>query len=597
MLRYLVRNGLASRAGLVQDHDVANSQERKTESRLASAVRVEAEHAHRLSLLVMGASGVFTAPVPDHGEMSIGRSERCSVVIDDPLLSREHAVLRIGERNEVVDLGSSNGTRIGDRRLMPDTPEPLAIGEVVSLGSHVLLLQSATADGRRRHLWSHGYFEARLEDECARSKETGRPFAVVRLRTSTLRTVAEVELALSLHLRPLDVVGAYAPGEYEIILLEIDALGATAIVNRMRADLVATLGGVVRLGLACWPSDGRTPEEIVARAAPPIDDGGASSLVRSTRRPIANGALERLRPVVERVAAGKIPVLVMGETGVGKDLLASMVHALSPRKDRPFVCLNCAALPEQLLEAELFGYERGAFTGAQKAKPGLLESAEGGTVFLDEVGEISLAVQAKLLRAVDQHEVMRIGALKPRSIDVRFVSATNRDLEADARRGVFREDLYYRLNGVTLVVPPLRDRVAEIAPLAQMFAGEAARRLGKAVQPEIEDAALRRLESYAWPGNVRELRNVIERAVLLSEAGRIMLEHLPEEKMGRTLPASESERRVRIREEPRARIVDALARCDGNQTHAAKLLGISRRALITRIAKYGLARPRRGTRP
>ncbi|GAC1353611.1 MAG: hypothetical protein NVSMB47_06360 [Polyangiales bacterium] len=597
---------------------MADSTDHKTECRIA--IGAVAGRAHRLALLVMGVSGVSTAPMPDQGELTIGRSDRCAIVIDDPLLSREHAVLRVGAHHSVIDLGSSNGTRIGDRQLVPNTPEPLAIGEVVSLGSHVLLLQSATADARRRHLWGHGYFEARLEDECARGRETGRPFAVVRLRTSARRTATEVELALSLHLRPLDIIGTYAPGEYELLLLETDAPSAHALVKRMRAELVAALGGAVHLGLACWPGAGRNPEEIVARAAPPANDDSDSSSSRSpTRRPIANGALDRLRPVVERVAAGKIPVLIMGETGVGKDVLASMLHALSPRRLRPFLCLNCAALPEQLLEGELFGYERGAFTGAQKAKPGLLESAEGGTVFLDEVGEIPPSMQAKLLRAVDQSEVMRIGALKPRAIDVRFVSATNRDLEAEVARGVFREDLYYRLNGVTLVVPPLRDRVAEIAPLARMFAGEAARRLGKDVDPRIEPDALALLESYGWPGNVRELRNVVERAVLLSEAGPITLAHLPGEKMGRTLPAfddrvahsfpSSSSLRVArggarahaprgaLHEEQRARLVEALARCEGNQTHAATLLGISRRALITRIAKYGLARPRSGKRP
>jgi transcriptional regulator with GAF, ATPase, and Fis domain len=302
-------------------------------------------------------------------------------------------------------------------------------------------------------------------------------------------------------------------------------------------------------------------------------------------------------------------------------LLAAMVHALSPRAGKPYVCLNCAALPEQLLESELFGHERGAFTGARQAKPGLLEAAEGGTVFLDEVGEMPLAVQAKLLRALDQNEVLRVGALKPRRIDVRFVAATNRDLEAEVARGTFRQDLYYRLNGVALVVPPLRERMIEIAPLARMFAAEAARRLGRDVEPPLDDAALRLLETYAWPGNVRELRNVIERAVLLSECGPITIAHLPAEKMGRTLPSHDSERRMRARlpsapgdvrvrshtprethaartnDDERARICDALARCDGNQTHAATLLGMSRRTLIARIAKYGLPRPRKGVRP
>jgi two-component system response regulator AtoC len=469
---------LARQAELVQDVTVVDMPEPETESRIAvwPAAATEGTVARRLSLLVMGASGVFTSRVPSDGELTIGRSDRCTVVIDDPLLSREHAVLRIGVRNELTDLGSSNGTRVGDRELAAHAPEPLAVGEVVSVGSHVLLLKSASS------------------------------------ATSAFR--------------------------------------------------------------AC-PA--------------------------SPRAPIANGALERLRPWVERIARGNLPVLITGETGVGKDLLANMVHALSPRRLGPFVSLNCAAIPEQLFEGELFGYERGAFTGAERAKPGLLESAEGGTVFLDEVGEMPLAMQAKLLRAVDQREVMRIGARKPRAIDVRFVSATNRDLEADALRGAFREDLYYRLHGVTLVVPPLRDRVPEIAPLARMFAHEAARRIGKDEAPVFDHAVIARLERHAWPGNVRELRNVVERAVLLSRGGPLTLEHLPEEKSERPLSTIADERlhdaRARSLEDARARIVDALRQCDGNQTHAATVLGISRRAIITRIAKHGLARPRRGTRP
>jgi transcriptional regulator with GAF, ATPase, and Fis domain len=322
---------------------------------------------------------------------------------------------------------------------------------------------------------------------------------------------------------------------------------------------------------------------------------------------------------VARVAAGTIPVLVVGETGVGKDVLASMVHALSPRRDKPMVSLNCAAIPENLLESELFGYERGAFTGAAQAKPGLLEMAEGGTVFLDEVGDMPIAIQAKLLRVLDQREVTRVGGLKPRRVDVRFVAATHRDLEAEVARGAFREDLLYRLNAVTIAVPPLRERVDEIGPLARLFATEASRALGRSETPHITDEALALLGGYAWPGNVRELRNVLERAVLLSVDGRVDREHLPLEKMGRTLSMRAPVRASRIVDEQpfadassavratipagprtsagsdqdRARVVDALEQCDANQTSAAKLLGISRRTLVSRIELYGLPRPRK----
>jgi two-component system response regulator AtoC len=555
----------------------------------------------------MGDAGVFTYPLPERGEVTIGRSVRCAICIDDPRLSREQAMLKIGGHVEIVDLGSSNGTRVGEERLLPNTPRPLAVGEIVSVGSALMILQPASAAPRLRHLWTHGYFEARLEDECARAGETGRPFAVARLRGVAATKVIEAWLAE--HLRPMDVVAAYAPDEYEIFLPELDPKSAAAVVARLRSELVAVGEGRTRLGFACWPTDGRTPEELIARAAPGRpDDGGA--IAPRAREPVPGGALDRLRPIVERVAGGSIPVLVVGETGVGKDLLATSIHSLSPRARKPFVCINCAALPDSLLESELFGFERGSFTGAVTAKPGLFEAAEGGTVFLDEVGEMPLALQAKLLRVLDQREVMRVGALAPRRIDVRFVAATNRDLEAQVKAGAFREDLYYRLNAAVIVVPPLRERTSEVAPLARHFAAEAARALGRAEAPTFDREATELLERYPWPGNVRELRNVVERAVLLCEAGSaIGIGHLPQEKMGRVLPARDSQGwRARASgasaaatvppvaaptEDGRARVIAALERCHGNQTHAAKMLGVSRRTLITRMERYGLPRPRK----
>jgi two-component system response regulator AtoC len=594
--------------------------DRTTENRIA--VLDDEERASRLALLVMGEAGVFTYPLPERGELTVGRASRCGICIDDPLLSREHALLRVGATLELVDLDSSNGTRIGDRRLAPKIPATLAVGDVISLGSTVMVVQPGSTKARERHLWAHGYFEARLEDECARAEATGRPFAVIRLRAPG--SPAAVEDWLAQHLRRMEVVGAYAPGEYEILLPETDKTSALGLVSRLRGELAALTNETAQIGLACYPSSARTPEQLIARAAP-----GATEVTDSATSPgqlVEGGALERLRPIVERVAAGSIPVLIVGETGVGKDVLASRIHAMSPRAAKPMLCVNCAALPEALLESQLFGYERGAFTGAVHAKPGLLEAAEGGTMFLDEVGEMPLAVQAKLLRVLDQHEVLRVGALKPRRTDVRFLAATNRDLEAEVARGTFREDLFYRLNGVVLAVPPLRERVAEIAPLAQNFATMAARALGHVDDPLIDRDAMDLLERYAWPGNVRELRNVVERAVLLSTGAKITREHLPAEKMGRTLPTRDAQRMRPLsaapeaplsiaRSEPRnatrdaetltrppgpttteddrRRIVAALEECDGNQTHAAKLLGVSRRTLISRLDDYGLPRPRK----
>jgi DNA-binding NtrC family response regulator len=287
------------------------------------------------------------------------------------------------------------------------------------------------------------------------------------------------------------------------------------------------------------------------------------------------------------------------------------VHRESPRAARPFVGINCAALAASLLESELFGYEKGAFTGAASAKPGLLETADGGTVFLDEVGEMPLDVQAKLLRVLELRQVMRVGGTRPRAFDARFVSATNRDLAVEVERGAFRRDLYYRLAGLTLTVAPLRERASEIAELSRVFARRAAAALG-APAPDVSQAALLALERYAWPGNVRELRNVVERAVVINGARTIALEHLPPEVQGIATRATASrdalDARATIAPQPgsipdddargpdpdeRRRILDALESCAGNQTRAAELLGIPRRTFTRRLALYDLPRPRR----
>src|SRR5260221_1769012 len=232
-----------------------------------------------------------------------------------------------------------------------------------------------------------------------------------------------------------------------------------------------------------------------------------TTLFRSPRA--STSAIAEVHRLEQQVAASTLSVLVRGETGVGKELVAERIHMSSPRGGRPLLKLNCAALTESLLESELFGHERGAFTGAVVTKPGLLELADGGTVFLDEVGDLPLTLQAKLLRVLEDRIVMRVGGIKPRTIDVRFISVTNRDLEAEIARGAFREDLYFRLSGATIAVPPLRERLAEIEPLAREFVARASLALGRHAPPLAPDA-LAALCVHPWPRNIRELRNLIE---------------------------------------------------------------------------------------
>jgi two-component system, NtrC family, response regulator AtoC len=308
--------------------------------------------------------------------------------------------------------------------------------------------------------------------------------------------------------------------------------------------------------------------------------------------------------VLVAIARSPVRVLVGGDTGVGKELLAAEIHRLSGRAGR-YVRLNCAGFSETLLESELFGYQRGAFTGATQAKPGLLEVASGGTVFLDEIGELPMALQAKLLRAIESREIMRLGSIEPIAIDVRFVAATNRDLPSEIARGAFRLDLYYRLAGVTVTIPPLSARPHRIVPLAVHFLQAAAAQAGVA-PPRLSHEAAARLQGHHWPGNVRELRNVVERALVVSlGAVEIRAEHVLIDPDREVTKLREPEPREPEPREPepvgaaprtveaaeRQRIVDALAQCGGNQTRAAKLLGISRATLSNRIAYHRIPRP------
>ncbi len=313
--------------------------------------------------------------------------------------------------------------------------------------------------------------------------------------------------------------------------------------------------------------------------------------------------MQRLYDQLSRTARSTISVLVLGETGVGKEVMARAIHDRSPRAARPYLELNCAALPPSLLEGELFGHEKSAFTGADHARPGLLESADGGTIFLDEVGELPLPVQVKLLRVLEDRKGLRLGGRTPRQLDVRFIAATNRDLELEVARGTFRQDLYFRLNGVSFEIPPLRERVAEIAPLAERFLTAASEMLDRIETLHISAEALGYLERYTWPGNVRELRNVIERAAVLSSGDVIMPADLPGHVTGASSASTAPGRSapavaVAGKGSPpeanaeRQRIIEALERCAGNQTRAAKLLGISLRTLVNRLEKYNVPRPR-----
>jgi transcriptional regulator with GAF, ATPase, and Fis domain len=330
---------------------------------------------------------------------------------------------------------------------------------------------------------------------------------------------------------------------------------------------------------------------------------------------VRDPAMKRLYEMLDVVAPTGLSVLILGETGVGKEVFAEALHRRSSRVGAPFLKLNCAALPESILEAELFGYEKGAFTGATQTKVGLFEAADGGTLFLDEVGDMAPSTQTKVLRALESGDVMRLGSSITRKVDVRFLSAANRDLRKLVADGQFRADLFFRLNGISMTLPPLRKRPEDVLPLAEVFLERAARKLGKKA-PRLGEEARKALGTHPWPGNVRELRNVIERAVVLCQREVLTAEDLllhegeieapapPEpsatpvpgppgdEQVTMRLPLRAPELKGKLEEFERAQILEALAKTTGNQTRAAKLLGIARRTLIKKMVRYGIERPR-----
>lgn len=304
-----------------------------------------------------------------------------------------------------------------------------------------------------------------------------------------------------------------------------------------------------------------------------------------------NPAMRAIYDQIKRVADLKTTVLIQGESGTGKELVARALHTSGFRREKPFVAINCGAIPETLLEGELFGHAKGAFTGAIADKTGLFEQADSGTLFLDEVGEMPLSLQVKLLRVLQEGEVRRIGAATSRHVDVRVISATARDLQAEVKAGRFREDLYFRLNVFSLMIPPLRDRIDDIALLVQQLVRDCSARIGREPAPRVAPEALRRLMAYAWPGNVRELENVIERALVLCDGEQLSDTCLPDGTAGAAAQADNDEN-LSIKQAERAMEMDlirrALERTKGNRTHAAKILEISHRALLYKLKEYGL---------
>ena len=417
------------------------------------------------------------------------------------------------------------------------------------------------------------------------------------------------------------VTGAHGGGEalaafrsepFELVItdLRMEPLDGFAVLDGVKADspgtpvIVLTGHGdvpdAVRAlrGGACGflqkPCDFEALAALVVKA---LDEADVARENRALRRAVASlaggarlvgdsAAMRGLRELIGKVAATEATVLIRGESGVGKELVARALHDGSARAGGPFIAVNCAAIAETLLESELFGYRKGAFTGADRDREGLFEAARGGTLFLDEIGEAGLPVQAKLLRVLEERKINRVGDPRERDVDVRIVAATNRPLEQAITAGRFREDLYYRLLVFPLDVPPLRDRCDDIAVLAGRFLDALGRR-GQALAA----GTVARLRAHAWPGNVRELRNVIERAHILAGSGSLRDEHVVVDVRGASSPGAAADTvpaELNLEQNERRLIRVALARAGGNKSLAARLLGITRRTLYSRLKLLGM---------
>ncbi|MFT3836219.1 MAG: sigma 54-interacting transcriptional regulator [Myxococcaceae bacterium] len=542
------------------------------------------KHTGRWRLVVISEEGSASHALPEKGDVTLGRGDDCQIRLDDLAASRRHATLHLGETVVLEDLGSANGTTVRGRKLTAKESVELGAGDGIELGQTLAVLQPDELWAAPRPWTLHTH--ARFVELIGKAKA---PFAVIRLHVQA--TPGTVQDVLVQTLSKDDDVASFGKGQFEVLARDRDAARAQSLMEQLSAKLVAA-GARVRAGLGASGRDGATPEELLAACSQQRAQVASGFVVH-------DDAMAALYRVVDKVAPSNINVLLLGETGVGKEVLAAEIHRRSKRASGPFLKLNCGAFTETLVESELFGHVKGSFTGAQKDKPGLLESAKGGTVFLDELGELPAGIQPKLLRALEERKVMKVGSNTPDPIDVRLIFATNRDLEAEVSRGAFRQDLYYRVNGVQLEIPPLRERMSELEPLAASFAQAFAEKEKRAV-PQFSPEAIAALKAHSWPGNIRELRNAVEKAVLMVGDGPITAAALGLEKHAPSAPVSSGaggSAEGGLAEERSAaekrKVLEVLEQTKGNQTEAAKILKISRRTLVSRLQEYGMTRPRK----
>jgi len=536
--------------------------------------------------------------LPRAGAVVIGRAPEVELRVQHASVSRRHATIRVDEGVvRIADLGSHNGTRVNGEPVAE--ARVLASGDVATVGDVVLVLHFSTPTTPARASLGEAGWRRRLVEELERAMTFKRTLGVVAVLGASPVQLADV-------LRLIDVIATGDDGHALILLPEVDREAAREIAERA----VAAVEGA-RAGLALCPDDAVDADTILMEARAAARRAGPGKLAEpadaattidlgSRQVLVADPAMLRVFALLERLAASTLPVLINGENGSGKDNAAYAVHHGSKRAG-PFVPVNCAALgPESLIDSELFGHEKGAFTGAVATKAGLFESASGGTVFLDEVAELPLAVQAKLLRALEAKMITRVGDSRERPIDVRVVAATHKNLDDEVAAGRFRQDLLYRLAGARVVLPPLRDRKCEIPLLARTFLDAACTQAGKPAKA-ITAAAMQVLLTHTWPGNVRELRYTMEYAAVAAPDDSVEPSDLPASLGGNhevaAPPATERHADVKrtfrpisdeLEELEKRRMVEALEACGGVKTRAAQLIQMPIRTFTLKAKQYGL---------
>ncbi|HUU01140.1 MAG TPA: sigma 54-interacting transcriptional regulator [Myxococcota bacterium] len=570
----------------------------------------------KVSLLITYRDGVRTVPLVEGQTIVVGRSQPADVILRDNSLSRQHACVELIEGEVwVEDLQSTNGTWLNGEKLERGrvaAADDLAFGAVTAS----IHLQASSRE-RRLGLDGHDRFADELQAEVGRARVFGRTATLMMFRCTdkNQHNPGRWFPGIREQLRPFDKMALYSSDTVEILVPESPESQALDLAKRIveeAKNLVCGLGvlpthaasadeliEVTRTALQ--KTSARNPVELAGALVRPEPLGESPEATRDLV--VLSSAMQKVFEMIPRLANSAIPVLIIGDTGSGKEVVARAIHVSGKRRDKPMRCINCGGIPPNLVESTLFGHEKGSFTGANQKAEGVFEFANGGTVLLDEIGELPAAAQAALLRVLETKRFTRVGANKEIEVDVRILTATNKDLEAMANQGAFRKDLLYRLNAMTLQIPPLNERPEEIVPLASHFI-KLANQANACNIGGFDEQARELLLRYSWPGNVRELRNAIERAVVIAQGEKITIEDLPEKVREIELPVGQSESedsgnnslpgegeinlKLEMERHEATLILEALRAHGWDRKETARALGLPVRTLAHKMKTHGI---------